>query len=82
MYQTMKVVVSVNAFTEYLKACSLPHVHYAIDNAAEKFMGDRCPHTFMRRLRDIPEVSHEYIVAYIRAAENVGGVTEFARVYE
>ena len=82
----MRVVVSINEFASYLKVCSLPHVHGAIDRAAETFRRDRCPHTLMRRLREIPEVSHECIVAYIRAAavDVASGdvVEEYARVYD
>ena len=80
----MKVVVSINEFASYLKACSLPHVHGAIDSAAERFRRDHCPHTLMRRLREIPEVSHDCIVAYIRAAPvnlNSVNVVEYAPVY-
>lgn len=80
----MRVVVSINEFASYLKVCTLPHVHNAIDRAAETFRRDRCPHALMRRLREIRELPHECIVAYICEATSLtsGDVTEYACVYE
>lgn len=76
--------MSINEFAYYLKVCSLTHVHGAIDHATDMFRRDHCPHTLMSRLRDIQEVSHECIVAYIHEAAldvTSGDVVEYARVY-
>ena len=50
----MKVVVSVRALAYHLKVYSLMHAHGAIDDATDRFITHRCPHTFMEEIESIP----------------------------
>ena len=80
----MKVIVSVFDLCAHLKLNTLAHVHYKIENARDNFLEHRCPHTFMRDVRMITEVSNLCIVEYIRTVKTRtdASVTEFARVYD
>ena len=80
----MKVVVSVSALADHLKAHTLMHVHSAIDEAKQRFIEHGCPHTFVHDIRRFREISTSIIVEYansVMGRESLDEVSEFATVF-
>lgn len=81
----MKVVVSVVDLCAHMKLYTLCHVHHKIDEAQNSFMQHKCPHTFMRDIGCIGEVSNMCIVDYIKSVDSCtesAHVSQFAKVHQ
>ena len=54
--------VDIVAFTDYVKGCTLLHVHHRIDCVLHRFREHRCIARYARELMSIPEVSRDMIL--------------------